>query len=114
MFPIVNTLAMQQDVAEWNDKQPWADDDPAVVTLGLAEETGELCRAALKLHQVIRGTSAEWLEEIHKEAGDVFIKLCAIADVYGFDLGQVITERWLTVRERNFTKDPIGHGIEKA
>jgi NTP pyrophosphatase (non-canonical NTP hydrolase) len=113
MFPVVSTITMQQEVAEWNDRQPWADDPPELVTLGAAEEVGELCRASLKLKQGIRGTPEEWLDEIKKETGDVFIKLCAIADAYGFDLAVAITQRWMTVRERDWKANPIGHGIDK-
>jgi len=110
--PWVITGIMQADVHRWEQRQPWAGDPPAIVALGLGEEAGEVQRAVLKMHQGIRGTKEEWIEEARKECGDVFIKLCAVASSLGFDLGQAITERWEIVRERDWTANKIGHGIE--
>lgn len=104
----------QDDVDSWNDKQPWADDPAVVVVVGLGEETGEVQRAVLKMHQGIRGTPEEWRQEAGKEMGDVFIKLCALANSLGMDLQDCIEQRWADVSQRNFTKDRIGHGIEKS
>lgn len=109
----VTTGLVQADVQEWESRQPWAGDPPAIVALGLGEEAGEVQRAVLKMHQGIRGTREEWIEEARKECGDVFIKLCAVASSLGFDLGSAISERWDNVRQRNWTADKIGHGIEK-
>lgn len=101
----------QDDVDTWNNKQPWRDDPPIVVVVGLGEEVGEVQRAVLKMHQGIRGTEAEWREEASKELGDVFIKCCALANAMGLDLQDCIERRWVAVSQRNFTKDRIGHGI---
>jgi len=105
---------MQDEVEEWNSRQPWANDSPAVVALGLGEECGELQRAVLKMHQGIRGTEEEWMMEAEKELGDVFIKLLAIANSLGFDARGAIERRWESVRQRNWSTDRIGHGIEKG
>jgi NTP pyrophosphatase (non-canonical NTP hydrolase) len=105
--------SMQDEVDAWRQKQPWADESPAQSTLGLAEEVGEVCRAVLKNEQRIRGTHDEWMIELAKELGDVFIKLCDVANVYGLDLQKCITARWDEVSKRNFTKDRVGHGIDK-
>lgn len=105
---------MQDDVDLWNDKQPWKDDPAVVVVVGLGEECGEVQRAVLKMHQGIRGTEQEWLDEAAKELGDVFIKMCALANSLGMDLQYAIEQRWAEISQRNFTKDRIGHGIEKA
>lgn len=102
---------MQAEVWEWNSRQPWADDPPAIVALGLGEEAGEVQRAVLKQHQQIRGTHEEWQLEAKKECGDVFIKLCALAESMGFDLEDAIRQRWADVGQRNFTTDPKGQGL---
>lgn len=105
---------LQDEIDEWNQRQPWAGDSPAVVTLGLAEESGELCRAVLKMHQQIRGTEDEWMLESEKEMGDVFIKLCCIANSLGIDLEKAIKERWTEVRKRNWSTDRTGHGLPEG
>lgn len=105
---------MQDEVEDWNQRQPWKNDPPAVVALGLGEESGEVQRAVLKMHQGIRGTEEEWLSETEKECGDVFIKLCAIANSLGFDLQAAIEKRWAEISKRNWTTDRQGHGIEKS
>jgi NTP pyrophosphatase (non-canonical NTP hydrolase) len=103
----------QDEVHEWRQKQPWADEPPTATCLGLAEEVGEVCRAVLKREQKIRGTDEEWEAEIAKELGDVFVKLADVANVYGLSLESCIMERWAVVSERNFTRDRVGHGIDK-
>lgn len=78
---------------------------------GLAEEVGEVMRAAVKRSQGIRGTREEWDAELRKECADVFIKLCDVAGFYGFALDEAIEDRWLVVRARDWKADPQGHGI---
>lgn len=84
---------------------------PMSAVVGLSEEVGELCRAILKQHQKIRGTHDEWQIEIAKEIGDAFIKLCDVASEAGIDLEYAIKSRWEIIRQRDFRKDPVGHGI---
>ncbi len=105
---------MQAEVWEWGQEQPWKDDLAIVRVVGLGEETGEVQRALLKMHQGIRGTREQWLDEAAKEMGDVFIKLCDVAESLGLNLERCIQDRWAEIRQRNFTKDPQGHGIDKA
>jgi NTP pyrophosphatase (non-canonical NTP hydrolase) len=97
----------QTEVAEWHEKQPWSEDDQVAITLGLAEEAGEVARAVLKRHQGIRGTHEEWTDEIWKELGDVLIKCAAIANREGILLEDVIVARWCDVRRRDFTRHPL-------
>ena len=87
------------------------DRTPVGVTLGLAEECGEVCRAVLKADQGIRGTRAEWMLELRKELGDVFVKLADVAAMHDIDLIPAILERWADVRLRDWQADRIGHGI---
>jgi len=101
---------LQDQVDEWA-RRNFPDDTRQTVVLGTAEEVGELCRAALKHYQGIRGTAEEWEAEVRKEAADVFIKLCHVAVLWGFDLGSVIDTRWSEIRQRNWVRDPVGHGL---
>jgi NTP pyrophosphatase (non-canonical NTP hydrolase) len=70
------------------------------VALGLVEEVGELCRATLKQAQNVRGSYASWEDEIKHEIPDVFIKLCHLAEVYGYDLETLVEQKWDTVQLR--------------
>jgi NTP pyrophosphatase (non-canonical NTP hydrolase) len=103
--------AMQEEVRAWTFYN-FQGDSTQDVTLGIAEETGELCRAVLKRWQGIRGTHAEWTEELKKEAADVFIKLCHLAAVEDFDLWDAIWSRWSEVKQRDFIKDPMQRRVK--
>jgi len=91
---------------------PWADhnfpnDQRHDVALGLVEEVGELCRATLKQAQNVRGSYSQWEDEIKHELGDVFIKLCHVASVYGYDLDTLVRLRWdiVQLRESGSTEE---------
>lgn len=109
--PNVITI-LQAQVKEWAEYN-FQGDSTQDVALGVAEETGELCRAVLKRWQHIRGTYDEWTEEIKKETADTFIKLCHLAAVEGFDLFDVIFLRWQEVRQRDFIKDPMQRKVNE-
>lgn len=102
--------ALQTAIAAWL-KQNFPDRNALTVVAGTAEEVGELCRAAVKLEQGIRGTEAQWRAEIEKEVGDVFIKLADVADYYGIDLADAIVVRWASVRARDWRNNRKGHGM---
>lgn len=78
---------------------------------GLVEEVGELFRCVIKMDQGIRGSKEEWMYELMKEIGDVFIKLNDVCDYYGFDMEEVVNVRWEAVSKRNWREDSVGHGI---
>ena len=84
---------------------------PVDVTLGLAEEVGEVCRAVLKADQGIRGSREQWMAELKKELGDVFIKLADVAAIHDIDLEDAIVDRWAEIRRRDWQVDKIQHGI---
>lgn len=103
-------MGKQEQVAAWVAHN-FPDDTPETVVLGLAEETGEVCRASLKRFQGIRGTREEWSAEIRKECADVLLKLYHVAVVEGFDLGEALDERWAEISKRDWQSNKIGHGI---
>lgn len=100
----------QAAVHEWSVRN-FGETPQTLVTLGLAEEVGELCRAVLKREQNIRATREVWDAEIRKEIGDCVIKLLDIAAYEGLDLVQVFHERWARVSQRDWVANPAGHGL---
>jgi NTP pyrophosphatase (non-canonical NTP hydrolase) len=104
---------LQAQVTTWVEHNFGHNNELATVG-GLAEEVGEVMRAAVKRSQGIRGTRAEWDAELEKECADVFIKLCDVAGFYGFDLADAITARWQVVGARDWHANPQGHGIRGA
>jgi NTP pyrophosphatase (non-canonical NTP hydrolase) len=100
---------LQEDFNVWHDHN-FKDSNELETIAGLAEEAGEVCRAAVKMSQGIRGTREDWMDELEKECGDVFIKLMDVAGFYGFDLTTAIQARWKSVRQRNWVDDPSKGG----
>lgn len=112
--PKVALEDFQEDVAQWSahNFEPRYPDMKAVVDMViLAEETGELARAIVKTHQGIRGSAEQWRVEAMKESGDIMVMLANIANSVGFSLTGALEERWAEVRQRDFKKDTIGHGM---
>ena len=103
-------LPVQAEIHAWS-VQNFGESPQTIVTLGLAEEVGELCRAVLKREQGIRGSTEEWTAEIHKELGDCVIKLLDIAAYEGVDLAEVACSRWAVVSRREWRSNNIGHGL---
>jgi NTP pyrophosphatase (non-canonical NTP hydrolase) len=87
------------------------DENRVTSTLGLAEEAGEVCRAVLKQDQKLRGTYEEWDKEIKKELADVYVKIEQLADLCGWDLHELILDRWDELKKRDWIANPTGHGI---
>jgi len=108
----MNIEDYQFEVEKWVEHN-FGKGTPMSAVVGLAEEVGELCRAILKQYQQVRGSYTEWQEEIKKELGDVFIKICDVANEADIDLSTGIKSRWTEVKKRDFKANPIGHGISQ-
>jgi NTP pyrophosphatase (non-canonical NTP hydrolase) len=72
--------------------------------MGVAEEVGELSHAHLKKHQGIR------LEEDHDATaqdaiGDIVIYLADYCNARGFNLGEIVTDTWELVKQRDWRRD---------
>lgn len=104
---------IQTEVHRWSLRN-FGEIPQTLVTLGLAEEVGELCRAVLKREQGIRGSREEWNAEIRKELGDCLIRLLDIAAYEGLWLDTVVDARWADLRQRGWVKDRIGHGLPES
>jgi NTP pyrophosphatase (non-canonical NTP hydrolase) len=86
----------------------WPDMDATSEALALAEEAGEVCRAVLKRHQGVRGTSEQWSEQLRTELAQVVVVAINLAAVEGFDLYEAVVEehrRWVNTDPNH---DPIG------
>ncbi len=101
----------QEEVTAWVLRNFGNSNELATVG-GLVEESGEVVRAAVKRSQGIRGTREEWDAELRKECADVFIKLCDVAQFYGFNLAEAVETRWRVVQQRDWKANPIGHGVD--
>jgi NTP pyrophosphatase (non-canonical NTP hydrolase) len=101
---------LQAEVAEWVNRNR-IDNTIETATLCVAEEAGELCRAVVKRHQGIRGSAEEWTAEIRKELADIIISASYVATLEGFDLADAVDARWQVIKERDFVRDPTGHGM---
>ena len=103
------------EVTSWIDRNFGPDGldvrSELAVVLGLMEEAGEVARPVVKMNQGIRGTREEWMQKLREEIGDVFIKLCDVADFYEFDLTDVVKARFKDVSQRDWVKDRKGHGV---
>lgn len=101
---------LQAEQAEWahDNFETYHDDHWWVPLLGAAEELGELCHAALKEHQGIRGYDHAKTREAEKDAiGDTVIYLMDFCNRRGYDMGEVVNEVWDQVKERNWKERPV-------
>jgi NTP pyrophosphatase (non-canonical NTP hydrolase) len=89
----------QRDIGAWALRN-FPNDTRQDVALGLVEEVGEICRATLKQVQGVRGSHEIWEDEIKHEIPDVFIKLCHLAEVFGYDLATLVEHKWSIVQYR--------------
>jgi NTP pyrophosphatase (non-canonical NTP hydrolase) len=97
----------QADVAAWLEHNVGPTRHVEHQALVLAEEVGEVCRAVAKRAQGIRGTRAEWTEQLQAELADVLITVLALAATEGFDLNTAAARKWAVVTGRDFTTDTV-------
>lgn len=93
---------LQQQVSTWHDREFPDEHGNQLPALVLCEEAGEVARAVVKGAQGIRGTAAEWLDNLGDELADVVIAACSVAASSGLDLGVVVRDRWSAVGARRF------------
>ncbi len=75
--------------------------------LGVIEEAGELCHAQLKFRQKIRRSSQDWFNAKARDAiGDIVIFLMDYCSANGWDLEEIVSEVWDTVKDRDWKRFP--------
>jgi len=100
----------QEEMGRWFDHN-FPQETPEIAMLSFVEEVGEACRALAKRAQGIRGTREAWNEELENELGDAFISIVRVCHAEGLDLESIVAVRWSTIKERDYQKDKIQHGI---
>jgi len=78
--------------------------------LGAVEELGELAHAHLKADQEIRGTAEEHEEAAKDAVGDIVIFLADYCTARGWDMEDIVTETWNSVKMRDWAKAREEHG----
>lgn len=89
------------------------------VTLGVAEEAGELAHAVQKWKQGIRGDAEKHFMEIYDASGDIIVYLAGVMEnarrelervrgepVYGASLQDALEYAWAQVMNRDWKKNP--------
>ena len=89
------TRTREQAINEWHDKK-WPDKDDRHVAAKLAEETGEVCGAFIKL---VEGRRT--IDDVQDEIGDVLIVLSVLAGRHGWTLEDLRTRRFIVVSHRH-------------
>jgi NTP pyrophosphatase (non-canonical NTP hydrolase) len=102
---MINLDRLQSEVNEWASRNFGTSRDPKDPVLGVAEETGELCHAILKMSQRIRGTKQEHEGEAIDAIGDIIIYLADTCNLYGWSLQSCLEATWAHVKKRDWTKD---------
>ena len=108
---MINFATLQEEHHEWAGRQ-FPNNTPAICALGVAEETGELCHAVLKMNQGIRG-SKEKHEAAAKDAvGDIVIYLADFCNRSGFSLEECVETVWNEVKQRDWIANPETGEVE--
>lgn len=98
---------IQTQQKEWADVN-FPDSTSDVAFLGLTEEVGEMAHAFRCQKQGIRGSASDHELAAKDAAGDVFIFLCHLSTLHGWDLEAIINDTWLNVvKKRDWKADPF-------
>ena len=84
----------ERAILAWHDAK-WPDKTDITLSAKLAEETGEVCGAAIK---TMEGRRTE--QDLKDELGDVLIVASVIAARHGWTLSEVRSERFAEVEAR--------------
>ena len=89
-----DTMQLERKITEWHEER-WPEKDDCHVGAKLAEETGEVCGALIKLAEDRRDKF-----DVLDEMGDVLIVLSVLAGRMGVSLEEVRARRWAEVSNR--------------
>ena len=117
---------LQREQGAWRKKN-FPDQVPHQALLGVIEEGGEALEALvallpaqitrgrmahylLKKEQGIRYTKEEVAEKLKDAIADETIFLSSLCELFGFDYDEIVTETWNSVKNRDWTKNPLTAG----
>lgn len=96
--------ALQVQSQEWRERCfPPEHRTAAMQAMGVAEETGELCHAILKMTQGIRGSEYEHKVEAADAVGDIIIYLAGVCSSLDLDLDDCVHTAWAQVKNRDWS-----------
>ena len=95
---------LQLQVTAWATLN-FPDAKPHQPLLGIAEESGELAHAHLKMEQRIRGESHEHHAAKIDAVADLVIFLCHYCSLNNIDLDAAVALTWAEVRKRDWKKN---------
>ena len=82
-------LELQQELYDW-EQYNFGTQDIAFKILGVCEEVGELCHAALKMKQGIRGSKQKHIDEMEDAIGDAAIYAFNVASARDIKIEKLI------------------------
>ncbi|MCL2371397.1 nucleotide pyrophosphohydrolase [Candidatus Saccharibacteria bacterium] len=95
---------VQEYVKEMYKANGWTSTDPRDRIIYLAEEVGELAHATRKHLGHSIDLSKEGSDTVEDEVADVFITLCAYANVMGIDINQAFLQKQAKNCKRSWAK----------
>jgi NTP pyrophosphatase (non-canonical NTP hydrolase) len=102
---------LQGVARDWRERNfPPEQRDALRQTLGVAEETGELAHAILKMDQGIRGDTEKHMLDAADAIGDIVIYLTGVCDVLQLEFDECVMDAWTRVSKRDWVADPEGGG----
>lgn len=113
---MIEMRGMQDEMFEWLKREFPMSLTLEAQTLGVAEETGEICQLILKKAQKIReaGLMDEegWKLGLEDGVGDIIIYLMNLCSLAGIDIEEAIESTVSKVKKRDWNKWRENHGTE--
>jgi len=113
---MIEMREMQEEMFAWLEREFPMSLTLEAQTLGVAEETGEICQLILKKAQKIRTAGLlnelDWKLAIADGVGDVIIYLMNLCSIAEIDIEKSITSTVSKVKQRDWNKWRENHGTE--
>ena len=113
---MIEMREMQKEMFAWLEREFPMSLTLEAQTLGVAEETGEVCQLVLKKAQKIRKAGlmdeSSWKLAIADGVGDVIIYLMNLCSIAEIDIEEAVENTVDKVKERDWNKWRMNHGTE--
>lgn len=100
----MDLTVLQTEAREWQKKNFGLDRPAHWPLIGVVEELGELAHAHLKREQGIR-LNEDHIAKAKDAVGDIVVFLADYCTAMDFDFGQVVSDVWTEVKERDYTNE---------